>query len=160
MRPEELLDYEIALLLAKHGENRVLGTLAAKLKLSPEQLERKLAELNNRGTPTKSTRKPIDATAAVESIAAEQPEKASHLRLLLDRFQNKTFLPELKDVRRFFDLHSAGLGSVKSRAEAVPRLFKLLGSLDESELAGLSEGERPEDRSSLGIISDAIMRRS
>jgi hypothetical protein len=156
--PEQLLDYEIALLLAKHGEKRVVTALGRRLGLSSEELQRRLSELN-KVRPRTSTPKPVDASRIIGTIAAEKPEKVPSLKLLLARFQNKTFLPELKDVRRFFDRHSHALGTVKSRAEAAPRLFKLLGTLDASELGSLCEGDQEKEYSSLGIISDEIMRR-
>lgn len=158
MESEQFLDYEIALLLAKYGEKRLLTALAGKLGLSPEELHCKLNGLKE-VKPRVSARKRVDASRIVETIAAEQPEKASVLRLLFSRFQNKTFLPELKDVKRFFDRHGHALGSVKSRAEVAPRLFKLLGTLATSELKTLCEGGERKEYSSLGLISDEIMRR-
>ncbi len=157
MAPEQLLDYEIALLLAKHGEKRVITSLARRLGALPDELERKLNELNE-VKPRTSSRKPVDVSRAVQSIVAEYPEKASSLRTLFTRFQNKTFLPELKDVRRFFDRHSHALGRVKSRTEIGPRLFRLLAGLDSKELATLCEADQQREYSSLGIISDEIMR--
>jgi hypothetical protein len=158
VEPEQLLEYEITLLLAKHGEKRVITSLAARLGVTPEELRHKLTGLND-VKPRTSARKPVDLSRILDSIVAEKPEKASYLTLLLARFQNRTFLPELKDVKRFFDRHSHAVGAAKSRAQVGPRLFKLLGALDESELANLSEGDQKEEYSSLGIISDQIMRR-
>lgn len=158
MAPEQFLEYEVALLLAKYGERRVASALAAKLRLSPDQLERKLSELAH-VKPKTSNRKPLDAMPFIESLAAQAPEKAANLRLLFTRFQNKTFLPELKDVRRFLERHSSEVGTVKSRVEMAPRLFKLLSTVDVSELTDLCEGNAEKEYSSLGIISDQIMRR-
>lgn len=158
MKPEQILDYEIALLLAKYGDKRVVATLAHNLGLSTESLERKFSELKN-VKPRASARKPVDISRMMDSIVAENPEKASHLRLLLARFQNKTFLAELKDVRRFFERRGQIPSAIKSRAETAPRLFKLLATLDAAELAGLCETDEQKDHSSLGIISDEIMRR-
>jgi hypothetical protein len=157
--PEQFLDYEIVLLLAKYGEKRVVSGLAGKLGLSPEELQAKLSELN-KVKPRTSSRKPVGTSRILESIVAENPEKAPNLGVLLTRFQNKTFLPELKDVRRFFDRNSHPLRRVKSRVAAAPQLFKLLAALDPSALATLCEGDQQKEYSSLGIISDEIMRRN
>lgn len=159
MEAEQLLDYEIVLLLAKHGERRVVKALAETLGISPEELQRKLYQLKD-VKPRTPTRKRIDVSRIVEIITAEQPDKAADLRLLFSRFQNKTFLPELKDVKRFLDRYGYALGSAKSRAEVAPRLFKLLGTLPATELKSLCEGDEQKEYSSLGLISDEIMRRN
>lgn len=158
METEQLLEYEIVLLLAKYGEKRVVSAMAKKIGLSVEELERKLSDLREI-KPRSSLRTPRDIPQLVESIAVHTPEKAPMLTTLGARFQNKTFLPELKDVKRFFDSHSKSFGKLTSRDKAAPELFRFLSSLDDSELISLCELEETDGSSSLGLISDAIMRR-
>jgi hypothetical protein len=155
----EFLEHEVILLLAKHGERPVLAALAGKIGMSADELRDKLAELRKM-KPRASTRKPIHGANDFEAVIAQHPNKAEDLKVLFGRFQNKTFLPELKDVRRFLDRHSQKIGRIKSRADAAPKLAKLLGSLDSSELAGLCHDSEQGEYSSLGIISDEIMRRN
>ena len=95
----------------------------------------------------------------IELLVAQNPEKADTLRSLDVRFSNKTFLPELRDVRRFLENHSVPSKSVKSRVDARPKLFRVLASLDSSELSSLSEQMDSGGYSSLGIISDHILGR-
>ena len=158
MESVQLLDYEIVLLLAKYGEKRVLSMLAERLGLSADELQRRLKRIKE-ATPRITTRKPIDPHRIVDSIISEKPEKAAHLRRLFSRFQSRTFLPELKDVKRFFERHGRDFGKVKSRAQVIKPLFMLLANLDTSELASLGEYIPEDNYSSLGIISDEIMRR-
>lgn len=158
MESVQLLDYEIVLLLAKYGEKRVVHMLAERLGLSTEELQRRLQRLKE-VTPRIPTRKTVDPYRVLDSIISEKPEKAAHLRTLFSRFQSRSFLPELKDVRRFFERHGHDLGNVKSRAQVVKPLFTLLANLEASELASLGEHVRGNNYSSLGIISDEIMRR-
>jgi len=155
----EFLEHEVILLLAKLGEGPVLAALARKLGMSAEQLYRKLTEFKQT-KPRASTRKPPPIARSFEDVMAQNPNKAENLKVLFGRLQNKTFLPELKDVRRFLDRHSQKIGRIKSRSDAAPKLARLLGSLDPSELAGLCHDSGQGEYSSLGIISDEIMGRN
>jgi hypothetical protein len=158
MMSSTYLEYEVALLFAKYGKSAVLNALATKMQLSPEELESLLQEIPSKKAQARSRKTP----AAVDSIAEivrEHPAKAHLVRTLHGRFQNRTFLPELRDVRRFFEQHSRNLGAIKSRTESFRRLFKLLAELDLPELDTLCQAEPQSAYSSLGVISDEILRR-
>jgi hypothetical protein len=156
----QFLDHEIVLVLAKYGERPVLTAIAKRLGLTAETLEQQLALLGVMKPKPVRAREPVDTSQVVKRLASEYPSKAAKLELLFARFQNRTFLPELRHVRRFFEQHGCSLGKIKSRAQIAPRLFKLLGTLELSELDSLSESVDHERRSSLGIISDQVLRRS
>ncbi len=158
MTREQFLDYEISLLLAKYGENRVIATLAGKLGLSTTDLSESLRRLSE-VRPRVSKRKPPDVMKIIDSVSAESPEKAHCLQLLYTQFQSRVFLPELRDIRRFFDRYSDDLGHAKSRDDAAPRLFRLLARFSPPELENLLDKEPHGRASSLGIISDEILRR-
>lgn len=162
MGPEQYLDYEVTLLLAKHGEKHVLSALATKLGLTTEELQLTLEALKTRRPRTIKARKPIDPSRTIESIILEHPEKATSLRLLYSRFQNRTFLPELKDVKRFFDRHSRKTPPppLRSRIQSTFGLFRLLAEMDAEALEDLCHDSETVERSDLGIISDAIMMRN
>lgn len=158
MSAPRFLDYEVALLLAKYGKSALLKTLAQKVNLMPEQLE---AILQNPPTQSRSTHshKKQSASDLVDALAKEHPEKAQSIRVLQARFENRSFLPELRDVKRFFDQRRRTLGSVKSRVETFPKVVKLLVELDVAELNALCQSQPQSGYSSLGIISDEILRR-
>lgn len=155
---QKFLDYEVALLLVKYGKNSVLGALGKQLELTPDQLETLLQSPPARKSNARPKRSPslIDL---VTRLVQQHANKADALRKLCARLENRTFLPELKDVRRFFDRHGQPLGSTKSRSEALPRVLKLLAELDVNELEGLCQSQPENTRSSLGLISDEILRR-
>jgi len=157
MISQTLLDYEILLLLAKHGEKDLVSAIARNLGLSTDEVEKRLQQLREL-KPKSRSRNRIDPYKRVESLIGEHPERANYLEALFQRFRNKTFLPELRDVRRFFHEHSAALGHVKSRSAAIVGLFKLLATLDLGELADLSQEPEGMEYSSLGILSKEIMR--
>lgn len=154
----KFLDYEVALLLAKYGKNALLDELAKKLQLSPEQLERFLQTPLNQKSVSRSRKRPVPADLVAE-LAQEHPNKAEWLRTLHARFENRTFLPELRDVRRFFEHRARPLGTSKSRAESLPKVLRLLAELDVTELEALCHAQEENTYSSLGVISDEILRR-
>lgn len=158
MTASTYLEYEVALLLAKYGKDAVLQALAAKIQLSQGELELLLNEIPMKKVSARS-RKAATNMDAIGELTQEHPEKAEQLRKLHSRFQMRTFLPELRDVRRFFEQHSRNLGRIKSRAESMQRLFKLLAEFDLPDLAALCEVEPEGAYSSLGVISDEILRR-
>jgi hypothetical protein len=158
MSYSKFLDYEVVLLLAKYGKSAVLGALAKQLALTPEQLEAFLQRPPARQSDTRSTKRP-SLSDLVTQLAQEHPTKAEVLRTLHGRLENRTFLPQLRDVRRFFDRHEHSLGNTKSRSEALPSVLKLLAELDVTELEGLCQAQPENTRSSLGLLSDAILRR-
>jgi hypothetical protein len=158
MSYRKFLDYEVTLLLAKYGESAVLGALAKQLRLTPEQLEALLQSLPVRKPSARSTKGP-SLSDLVDQLAQKHPDKAEALRKLQSRLDNRTFLAELKDVRLFLDRRGSSLGSAQSRSAALPKVLKLLAELDVTELEELSRAQREASRSSLGMISDEILRR-
>jgi hypothetical protein len=158
MKSSTYLEYEVALLLAKYGKDAVLKALAPKLQLSHEELESILNELPRKKESVRSRKVPANIDS-IDDFTREHPEKAEYLRKLHDRFQKRTFLPELRDVKRFFERQSWDLGRIKSRADSFRRLFKLLAELDLPELEGLCDAQPEGAYSSLGVISDQILRR-
>jgi len=158
MVSSKFLDYEVALLLAKYGKNALLGALAKKLQLTSDDLEAML-QTGLREVPRSGSRKRPSAVDVVEQLAQEYPDKAQYLRTLHTRLENRSFLRELRDVKRFFDEHEHAVGGWKSRAEALPKLVTLLAELDVSELEALCQGSPDGTYSSLGVIADEILRR-
>ncbi len=152
------LDYEVALLLAKYGKTALLKALAEKINTTPDQLESILQSPPTQSGATPSRKKP-SASNIVEALAQEHPDKAQFLRVLQTRFENRSFLPELRDVKRFFEQRHRALGTAKSRVDAFPRLAKLLAELESAELSALCQSQSQSGYSSLGIISDEILRR-
>jgi hypothetical protein len=158
MAAARYLEYEVALLLAKYGRSAVLETLALKLELTPEQLEAMLQRpIDNKRTPRPKKKPPGTDLAA--QLEKDYPAKAECLRTLYSRFENRTFLPELRDVKRFFEMHDRPVGALRSRAETLPKVLRLLADLEASDLEALCQARPEGTYSSLGVISDEILRR-
>lgn len=161
MTPKQLLRYQLALLLASNGQDDLLAMLSDLLKLPRQELlDALLVDIERLGIPrAKQPKTAIQKIPAIDHLAAQYPEKADLLRTLNARLENKTLFAELRDVRRFLENHSVTAKSLKSRANALPKLLKVLATLEVAELKVLCESPSTADYSSLGIISDQILRR-
>jgi len=159
MKTEKFLEYELMLLLLQYGEKSVCTVLAKILGTSPNQFEDQLKELEPKKSRPASSKKSDRQVYNIEKIIVQHPDKAEQLRFLFSRFEKKELFPEFKDVKEFFERHAVSLGAIKSKKQVLPRLFNLLASLDPSELAELCKHKSRHEYSSLGVISDEIMRR-
>ncbi|MBI1879390.1 MAG: hypothetical protein HYR94_14430 [Chloroflexi bacterium] len=157
MSSDEILELELSLILIKYGERKVLTSLAKITGLSISELEIKLERIHQieKKPPVKKTKQ---TSRIIDEIIDQHPQKAHLLKILYARFQNKSFLPELRDIKRLLNQHSLESEGLKSRNIAAPKVFKLLASLDEKQLEELTQQQDKVDFSSLGIISDEIMR--
>lgn len=160
MTPQQLLRYQLALLLASNGQDGLLAVLSDLLKLPRQELDALLTDIEKLGVPrAKKPKGAIPHAPTIDRLAAQHPEKADLLRTLNARLENRTLFAELRDIRRFLEGHSVAAKSLKSRTDALPKLLKVLATLDVSELKALCESPSSADYSSLGVISDHILRR-
>lgn len=160
MSTPRFLHYEVALLLAQYGRSAVLGALAGQLKLSEAELDAVLNALPAKGSNAARSKKPMSVEESIEATLAKHPGKADHLRKIRSRFENRLFLPDLRDVKRFCEQHGFSAKSVKSRQEFLPKLLKLIADFDDRELASLVEDSSERHQSTLGLISDEVLRKN
>lgn len=160
MTSKEYLSLHLSLLLAQHGESSLLEALAPLLGSRPEDLHARLADVHKVGhARPKRTAVVAKAGESIERLLAAYPEKADILRQIQARFVARTYLPELKDVRRFLDRHGQPSTSLKKRDEGFPRVARQLVHLTLDELQSVLNEHGPSDYSSLGVISDQILGR-
>ncbi len=158
MSPNELLELELSLLLIKYEERKVFVSLAKLSGLTLTELETKLRKIQQ-VEKKRPARKSKPSSRVIDEVINQHPQKSDILRILYARFQNKTFLSQLRDIKRLFNRHSLEAERVKSRSSAASKVFKLLASLDVHELEELAQEQDKSNYSSLGIISDEIMKR-
>ena len=161
MTHRDLLDADIALLLLRHGKSSVIGTLAKHLQLSEVELEEMLSTTLKRRRVQPPSKALSSPQFSIDRLIKGREYKEKFLRQLHAKFENRTFLPELKDVKLFLGRNKKSSASVKSRASAKSKIFMLLAELDLDSLEKLASEEAAEksEFSSLGIISDEILRR-
>lgn len=159
MTSREFLDLEVSLLLLKYGHRSLLQAVARRMQLSDKELRLELDKLlyAEHTSPKKSPPTPF----VLNSMLIGREEKADYLRQLNARFENRTFLSELKDIRRFFERRGKSVPKWKSRVLAQTSLFQLLADLDILELQKiLADHPIGGEISSLGLISDEILGRN
>jgi hypothetical protein len=161
MTSKEILEFEVALLLLKYGRKSILQALAGREQISEVEIQSELQALTlaqrNSKAKKKSSPKPFD----INSIVRTEDEKGRLLRELNAKFENRTFLPELKDVKRFFDRHGKENKNIKSRAASHGALFRYISTFDVTELKKIiATPAAKSEFSSLGLISDEILKNS
>jgi hypothetical protein len=159
MKSEEFLMLEVSFLLARYDKNSVLRAIASKMDLTESELSDALRLAASKLVPKVKAR-PRAAAFSMDELAEANPSKAQVLRKLHAKFENRTFLPELKDVKRFLARHNRSVTGIKSRQEAQKVLFSLIAELDgpAMEKMTIAAGDDTRDFSALGIISDEILK--
>lgn len=161
MTSKEYLQLHLSLLLAQYGEHGVLEALAPLLGSSLTDLQVRLKDVQKVGHARSKMRpETTKAGASLEALLAENPEKAELLRKIQVRFAARTFLPQLKDVRRFLDRHGQPCTSLKKRDDGFARVARQLVQLPKDELEALLSETAISEYSSLGVISDQILGRN
>jgi hypothetical protein len=150
----DLLDIDVRLLLVRYGRNKVLQALAHLSEQTVEDLERQLQAIQQKSTKPKRLLPSVKELA--EQAAQEHSEIAEPLRTLAVRFENRTFLPQLRDVQRFLDRAGVAHGKLKSRAAAAPTVIRTLAKLPPDSLAQLLVDKTSAD-SDYALLARAIM---
>ncbi len=150
---EQFIQLEVRLLLLKYGRKKLLHALASLSDQLPADIEKQIQamERKTRVRPQKPT-----AVELADAESKQREEIAEPLRNLAIAYQNKTFLPQLRDVQRFLD-RLAPPGKLKSRDAAAPALFRALAKLPKNELILLATSDNSHEESDFSILARAIM---
>lgn len=149
----DLLDIDVRLLLVRYGRARVLQALARLGEQTIEDLERHLQTIQQKPKPKRAVPSIADLVGAA---AQERPEIAEPLRALAVGFENRMFLPQLRDVQRFLDRAGVSHGKLKSRIAATPIVIRTLAKLPPETLAELLLDKASPD-SDYALLARAIM---
>ena len=90
----------------------------------------------------------MELSAEKEPIAVE----------LANRFEDKAFLPTFGDIRNFCQIYGIDEPASKSRASAIPRVFKFIATMETDEIQTILDDGMFSGPSRLRPISDAIRR--
>lgn len=153
----ELVDIEIAILILRYGRSRVLRAIAGLQEQSVEEIEQRVQALARKAEKPKRSKPSLIGLAEIQ--VAERPGSGDLLRLLVTRFESRTFLPQLRDVERFLEKIGAPHRKLRSRAAAGPLLVHALGRLSPDELAKLAS-EDTSDGGEYEMLAHAIMASS
>ena len=152
----ELIQIEVEILLLKYGEDSVLKALSAAIVSTEEELRKKIDALKEKKAKTtkgrRTKKQPLDIA---EEVIARSPNKDQLMNLAIS-YQNRQFLPQLRDVRRF--LGRFGIRkNVKSRNDATRVVFECLNRYSQEELESLASDSNAEGQSSFSKLAGHIM---
>lgn len=151
----ELLQIEVELLLVKYGEAAVLKALATAADVNEAILIEKIKSLQKaktRPTARRAQKQLIDVAKAV----TEGSPNEDLLDKLAVLYQNKQFLPQLKDVKKFLGRFNM-VRNIKNRNDATKIVFESLKKCSRDELAGFISDLDVGKQSSFATLAEHIM---
>ena len=153
---KNILNIEIRLLIEKYGYKTVLSSLSEIKNTSLEEIESLMVSLESKKTSgRKQARKKTELELAEKTISGS--ENSELLIELGKRFQNKTFLPQLKDVKRMFERSRIDSSNIKSRHSSTVKLFELLKRMSKHELEALLSEVQDNSESAFSALSKEII---
>ena len=156
------LETTLRLIVQEHGLGSVLEALGKIASEDDMQSAPPLAVngVDNQAKPRKSRKHSPKPNAAEYAAKMElPPEKQATVVTLAERFERKDFLPTFGDIRNFCDMYGIDVPASKTRASAIPRVFKFLANeMESDEIQRILDYELFSGPSRLGPIADAIRR--
>lgn len=147
-------------MVLKYGFDQIDESLR-EIRISgyhPERANRKTEAPNRRAARKSGKRRPkpnaLEYVARMELPSEKQPAVVELGR----RFQDKSFLPTFGDIANFCRTYDIDEPASKSRASAIPRVFKFIASMEADDIQGILNEGMFSGPSRLGPIADAIRR--
>ena len=142
-------------LVQEYGLGPVLSSLGEIAEKQTGRVEQ-LAALNDGVEDGVKPKKPR-ATAPEYVGKMELPdEKVAVVTELAKRFQQKSFLPTFGEITNFCQVYEIPVPASRSRASAIPRVFKFIAEMEAGELQQILDDGMFSGPSRLGPISEGI----
>jgi hypothetical protein len=154
---DKTLDLEVRLLILRYGRRRIIDALAGLGEQTVEELESELAAAFERKARRNDRPEERSASDIIAEACRDRPEIGGLVTTLVNRFENRTFLPQLRDVVRFLDRAGISHGKLKSRRASVSKLISALASLNASELRQLASPPQGESDNDFALLAREIM---
>ena len=148
-------------IVQEYGLSSVLKTLG---KIASENLAQSPPhDVNGTGghIEPKKARKPRAKPNAVEYATKMElpPDKQVTVCEMAERFERKDFLATFGDIRHFCQTYGIDVPLSRTRASAIPRVFKFIATeMDAKEAQRILDDGMFSGPSRLGPIADAIRR--
>ena len=156
------LETTLRSIVQEHGFGSVLKALGKIASEYDAQSSSVLAvDSAGKSAQAKKPRKRAPKPNAAEYAAKmELPkDKKAAVVALAERFERKDFLPTFGDIRNFCDMYGINVPASKTRASAIPRVFKFLANeMEADEVQRILDYGMFSGPSRLGPIADAIRR--
>ena len=155
---DDKLRMKVRELVVQHGYDEVLGALHdAHTSTEHAQVDGSAAHLANVDSPRR--RSPLTAVEYVGRMDLPA-ERARTIGRAAADFERREFLPTLGDVRRFCESYGIDMPKSTSRSAGIPRVFKLLSSMEMSEVQQMLDDRLFAGPAALGPIAEAIRGRA
>jgi hypothetical protein len=154
---EQILALELRLLILRYSRRRIIETLATLGAQTPEDVERELTAALERKARRDTKGKVKPTSGLIADACQGRPEILELVTTLVNRFENRTFLPQLSDVVRFLDRTGVSHGKLKSRRLSTPVLVGALARLGADELGRLAAPPAADGESDLAVLAREIM---
>ena len=149
MKVRHLAD-ELRLLVSRHGFKAVnLELRTLKAEQGPTEKPRRSAQSRARRNGK------VNATEYVRKLDVDA-DKRPAVSALAERFDAKRFLPTCAEISNFCAIYDIDPPASKSRAAAIPRLFKFFAAMDTKDVERLAASNAYSGPSELGPLADAI----
>lgn len=129
----DLVNLEVRFLLARYGLRPVLDALAKVRKQTPEEVEAELERLE----ATKAERKRKAEKTPEKPLArldTQSSEQAGLIRELVELYEQKRFLPNLRMAEDFVAQRTGQHRKFKSRKAALPALRGAIAAIPSEDL--------------------------
>jgi hypothetical protein len=157
MSPNDFMKLQVRLMIAHFGRRNVLEALATASDMSPEELEKELAELKQRSS-AKRTKREKSLEEMITGLPPMDDERRKMVEHLGRQFESKQFLPELRDAQEFFRKGGAVAKKHRSRRDALIAVLKMLRTMPLDELSALvSETTGGAGQSDFTLLANQLM---
>ena len=159
---DKTLEVKLRLIVRQYGFNQVDRSLR-EIGFSDDQPKRsrRYSALPDSSPSVKQGKKRAKPSASEYVASMELPsEKGLAVIELAKRFEDKTFLPTCGDIREFWHIYGIDKPASRSRADAVPRVFKFIAEMKADDIQKMLDDGLFSGPSRLGPIADAIRRNS
>ena len=138
------------------------------LKYGFEQVDESLREIGKSKRNVKVSAKDAISTARQTRSKVTAPQYVGRMKLqagkkpsvveLAAKFEDKSFLPTFGDISNFCRIYGIDEPASRSRASAIPRVFKFIAAMEPGDIQRLLDEGMFSGPSRLGPIADAIRR--
>ena len=150
--PNQKLHAALRPIVDEHGMGGVLKALGEIASSNARQ------EDGGKSKPRRRKAKPKPSAPAYVAKMELSADRRQAVGELAERFERKDFLPSFGSVAHFCDAYGVDAPASRTRASAIPRVFKFIAGLDADEIQKISDSGMFAGPSRLGPIADAIRR--
>ena len=152
------LETTLRLMVRRYGFDQVDACLREIGLSAGEQENTNPKETSGKdGIATKPSKSRARVTASGYVSKLDIPlEKRPAMVEIAERFQDKSFLPTFGDIANFCQIYGLETPASKTRASAIPRVFKFIAAMDTAKIQSMLDEKMFSGPSRLGPIADAI----